>query len=736
MKTFFPSAPVARAFVLLLCVCTVFIFNSCSEVTQPEDTVRATFTVQTELRHEVTGGAISTEPLPNVRVTLQRLSGLSTAGPGITDNRGQAVLMDEVTVSGDDFVVEAFSPDYGTRMDTVHGVCGPANVRFTFRDITAIDINCNTPNTAAALFLFTDNITGSEKLIRNAPNPVRNCLPIARNTGRDVLELSIPTSPIGVFTIRAIQIDGQMIPVSGNPMRVSLGPNSILSLCYDVNTSTVSKGRPNDRFEESLRISVQCPSNSFELPLTLHATVEEETCDCARTVPASDLTFGLAEPVRAGTTDTLTANVLTNTAPCAITVRVKSITPPVGRNNDWRILDPSALQTTGGEVRLEKGQSLSLTAMFSPLSATKVSTPSQLQLELEVIPDGNPTPCTFTVSLSGESCDETCPALQVNGTNYPFGSNTPSPRDSLYIRTDKRVFISDEELSFVRESYDFVLTSNDMLVCDLKDVKLRMELVNGDIFSAQYYSISNTSVTLRTTGSIAGSFDVTFTAPTKQELDNILRQRNPAGTPKTADSMFTMRIIMEVAGCPRQDMFVDAIVTTLPDFTPPIKLHAYRQTTTRQPKPEYEYYTLGDSFVRSFRNDNNPPANGPGTGDLWVDVPNPNGPLPQQPFIKNESGLEWAYWQTITDESFFNDILQIVQQVENGVKNNTFTFNTGDIRSTPPGNLAVGSVYVFRFSPTRYAVMVIREINDGTENNLNNQSAIHFRALSPVLISN
>lgn len=734
MKTFFPSVSVARAFVLLLCVCTVFIFNSCSEVTQPEDTVRATFTVQTELRHEVIGGQLSTQPLPNVRVTLQRLSSMLATGSGTTDNRGQAVLTDEVPVSGDDFVVEAYSPDYGTRIDTVHGVCGDANVRFTFRDITAIDINCNTPNTAAALFLFTDNVTGSEKLIRNAPNPVRNCLPVARNTGRDVLDLSIPTGPIGVFTITAIQIDGQMIPVSGNPMRVSLGPNSILSLCCDVRTSAVSTGQPNDRFEESLRIGVQCPSGSFELPVNLRATIEEETCDCDRTIPASDLTFELAEPVRAGTTDTLTAAVLTNTAPCTITVRVKSITPTAGRNNDWRIIAPSALQNTGGEIRLEKGQALSLTAVFSPATATTVSTPSQLELELEVIPDGNPTPCAFTVSLTGESCDEACPALQLNGRNYPFGTNPP-PRDSLYIRTDKRVFISDEELSFVRESYDFILTSGNSLVCELNDVILRMEPV-GDIFPSQYYSISNTRVSLRTNGAIAGSFDVTFTAPTKQELDNILRQRNPGGPPKTADSMFTMRIIMTVAGCPQQELFVDAIVTTLPDFTPPIKLHAYRQTTSRQPKPEYEYYLFGESFVRSFRNDNNPPANGPETGDLWVDVPNPNGPLPQQPFIKNESGLSWAYWQTITDESFFNNILQIVQQVENGVKNNTFTFNTGDIRSTPPGNLAVGSVYIFRFSPTRYAVMVIREINNGTENNLNNQSAIHFRALSPVLISN
>jgi hypothetical protein len=735
MKTSFPSASVARAFVLLLCVCTVFIFNSCSEVTQPEDTVRATFTVQTELRREAGGGRINTEPLPNVRVTLQRLSGLPTTGSGMTDSRGQTVLTDEVTVSGDDFLVEAFSPEYGTRIDTVHGVCGPANVRFTFRDITAIDINCNTPNTTAALFLFTDNVTGSEKLIRNTPNPVRNCLPVARNTGRDVLELSIPTGTIGIFTITAIQIDGQMMPVSGNPMRVLLGPNSILGLCCDVRTSTVSQGQPNDRFEANFRIGVQCPSGSFELPVNLRATIEEKTCDCATMLQASDLSFKLAEPIRAGTTDTVTATLLTNTAPCAITVRVKSITPTTGRNNDWRILSPSILQNTGGEIRLEQGQTLSLTAMYSPLVATTVSTPSELAIELEIIPDGNPTPCTLTVSLSGESCDEACPTLQLNGRNYPFGTNPP-PRDSLYIRTDKRVFISDEEPSFVRESYDFILTSSDSLICELNDVMLRMEPVNNDVFSSQYYSISNTRVSLRTTGVIAGSFDVTFTAPTKQQLDNILRQRNPGGAPKTADSMFTMRVVMEVAGCPRQDMFVDAIVTTLPDFTPPIKLHAYRQTTSRQPKPEYEYYVFGESFVRSLRNDNNPPANGPGTGDLWVDVPNPNGPLPQQPFIKNESGLSWAYWQTITDESFFNNILQIVQQVENGVKNNTFTFNTGDIRSTAPGNLAVGSVYVFRFSPTRYAVMVIREINNGTENNLNNQSAIHFRALSPVLISN
>lgn len=735
MNTFISLPFSVRFSVLFALLCAAGItFYSCSEVTQPEQTVQSVFTVQVQLRQQTDTTGISTRPLPDVRITLRRLSGQTSVAPVLTNGRGEAVLTDEVVVSGDDFIVEAYSAQYGTRSDTVHGVCGEARVQFTFRDITATELNCNTLANTSALFLFTDNTTGSEKLRQNDPNPLINWLPIIKNTGRDAMELSIPARVRGVFTITGVQIDGNAISLTDFPMRVVLGPGSVLALCASVATSETSKNQPNGRFEEDMVIGVQCPNSNASLLLTFRATVEEKTCECEQSVPSEPVVLRLNEPVEAGLTDTLFATVFTNTAACPVVLRIKSITPTAGRN-DWHILSPTALRVSNGEVRLEQGQTLSIVAEFRPLVATTRSTPSELRMDMEVLPDGNAKPCSLVLRLLGESCDEICPSLRLNGRDYPFGTK-PDPRDSLYTRNDKRIFISDEEPNEVDDRYEFVVAANDTLVCRLQDVSLRMEALPGDQFSLKYFALSSRQVSLNPNAQVAGSFTLTFTAPTKQELDDILRQRNPGGVPRTTDSMFTVRIIMSVPGCPPLELLADAIVTTLPDFTPPIKLHAYRQKTPRQPKPEYEYYVLGEASVRSRRNDTPPPPNGPETGDLWVDVPNPDGPLPQQPFIKNEANIEWAYWQTIADESFFNNILQIVQQVEAGVKANTFTFNNGDITAAAPGNLRVGSVYIFRFSATRYAVMVVREINDGTEPNLNNQSAIHFRALSPVLINN
>ncbi len=724
----------ARTAVILAVLCiSLVVFNSCSEVTQPEETVQSKFTVLTELRQTAPGGSTTVIPLQNVRVTVRRIDGIAAPDPKLTDTRGEAVLLDEASVAGDDFIVEAFSPDYGMRTDTLHGVCGEARVRFVFREADVADLNCTTLKNSSVDLVFADVNTGSEKLVQNAPNPVQNCLPVARNSGRNNVEVEIPTAVLGVFKVTAVQIDGQTFPVTGNPMRVVLPPGSVLGLCFDVNTSSTSQGRLNNRFAETLRLKLACAGgNSADISLNLQATVVEQSCDCSLFTPGTRQELRLSEPVEVGQEERLSGTVLTNSGPCPVTVRLKTLTPTTGRN-DWVIESPAALRTANGEVRIEQGQSLTIEAVFRPALATTVSTPSDLTLELEIIPEGDPNTCSLTVVLSGECCTETCPSLRFNNKDYPFGT-VPAPRDSLYIREDKRVFISDVEPSIVTESYEFILSSTDTLICRTNDVVLRVEPLPGDQFSMKYFDISSTRVALRTNSRIAGSFDMTFTAPTKDELRQIILARNPGGLPKTADSMLTVKVIMEVSGCPTQELLIDAIVTALPDFTPPIKMHAYRQTTPKQPKPEYEYYVFGESGVRSLRNDNAPPPNGPGTGDLWVDVPNPNGPLPQQPFIKNQSNVQWAFWQRITDESFFNNILQIVTQVQTGVNNGTFTFNSGDITAAPPGNLAVGNVYVFRFDATHYGVMVVREINDGTENNLNNQSAIHFRMLYPIIL--
>lgn len=732
MKAFIRFTARVAAMLVVLCVSLV-VFNSCSEVTKPEDTVQAKLSVLTELRKIAPGGAVTVVPLQNVRITVTRVDGLSAPAPQLTNARGEAVLLSEASVAGDDFVVEAFSPDHGTRVDTLHGVCGDARARFVFREVAIADLNCNTLAPAALDIVFANAVTGSEKLVQNSPNPVQNCIAVARNSGRDSIQVELPTAQLGVFKVTAVQIDGRVFPVVSTPMRVTLPPGGTLGLCVDINTGTTSQGQPNGRFAQALRLRVSCSSgSSTDLALNLQATVVEKSCDCSLYTPATQQTLQLSEPVEVGQTERLSGTVFTNNGPCPVTVRVTTITPSAGRS-DWFIESPAALRSANGEIKLQTGESLDISAVFSPVQATTTSEPSELTLALTVIPDGDPNTCNFTVVLSGESCTEKCPSLRLNGRDYPFGT-VPAPRDSLYIRDDRRVFISDLEPSTVTETYDFVLALDDTLICRTNDVALRIEALPGDQHSLRYFELSDTRVALRTNSRIAGSFDVTITAPTRDELRQIILTRNPGGTPKTSDSMLTVKVIMEIPGCPDQELLVDAIITALPDFTPPIKMHAYRQTTPRQPKPEYEYYMFGDEGVRSLRNSSPPPPNGPGQGDLWVDVPNPNGPLPQQPFIKVESNVQWAFWQQITDESFFNNILQIVTQVQNGINTNSFTFNSGDITSAAPGNLAVGNVYIFRLSATRYAVMVIREINDGTENNLNNQSAIHFRMLYPVLL--
>lgn len=733
MKPLWLSFPI-RLGILLTSLCIVLVCTySCSETVQPEEPAYAIFVVKAQMQQQPTDTTTSTTPLRNVLITIKRLSGSTSALPERTNIDGMAILVNPAIPTGEDFLVEAYSELYGTRLDTVRGACDTVHLNFTFTDVTTTELNCNTITNTPIQFIFTDNATASEILQQNAPNPVTNCLPIAKNTGSEPMEFLIPTGTFSVFTITGIQVDGKNVQTTGNPTRVVLNPGSILTVCSSVNTSTTSNNRPNGRFEETIPIAVQCPGKSSSLSLNLRATVTAKECRCDQIAHVSPLILRIGTPVKVGSADTLSATALTNTASCVMTIRTKSITSSTGRN-EWHILSPTELTAAGGELRLEPGQKLAIIAEFRPLQATLRSAPSDLRIDLDILPEGVSIPCPFRLSLSGESCNDICPSLRLNGVDYAFGSN-PVPRDTLYIREDKRVFISDIDLSTVAETYNFVLASNASLVCGVNNVTIRMEALQGDPFSLQYFSLDDQEIAIRQSSQIAGSFTLTFTAPTKPELTNILRQRNPSGSPKTADSMFTVRIIMTISGCPPLELLVDAIVTTLPDFTPPIKLHAYRQVTPKQSRPEYEYYIFGENSVRSLRHENPPPPNDPGIGDIWVEVPDPNGNLPQYPYIKNESNLGWTYWKTIPNESFFNNILQIVTNVEDSVNAGAFTFPPGDIPRDRQDSLRVGEVYVFQFSQTRYAVLVIREINIGTEDNLNNQSAIHYRVLYPVLIN-
>lgn len=715
----------------LLCVVLVLTY-SCSESVQPEEPAYAIFVVKTQIQ-QPTDTATSTVPLQNVRITIRRLSGSTAALPERTDIQGMAVLINPVIPTGEDFLVEAYSELYGIRLDTIRGACDTVHLHFTFTNVTTTELNCNTLANTPIPFTFTDNATASEILQQNAPNPVTNCLPIAKNTGSEPMEFLIPTGTFNVFTISGIQVDGKNLQITGNPTRVVLNPGSTLTVCSSVNTSATSDNRPNGRFEETIPITVQCSGKNSSLSLNLRATVTTKECRCDQIGLASPLILRTGTSVKVGFADTLSATALTNTASCAMTLRARNITSSTGRN-EWRILSPTELTATSGELRLEPGQKLVIVAEFRPLQATLRSAPSDLRVDFDILLEGVSIPCPFRLSLSGEACDDICPSLRLNRVDYPFGSN-PVPRDTLYIREDKRVFISDIDLSTVAETYNFVLSSKDSLVCGVNNIALRMEALQGDPFSLQYFTLENQEITIRPSSQIAGSFTLTFTAPTKPELTNILRQRNPSGPPKTADSMFTVRIIMTVSGCPPLELLVDAIVTTLPDFTPPIKLHAYRQVTPKQSRPEYEYYIFGENSVRSLRHENPPPPDGPGIGDIWVEVPDPNGNLPQYPYIKNESNLGWTYWKKIQNETFFNNILQIVTDVEKDFNTGTLTFTRGDIPTDRQDSLKVGEVYIFQFSLTRYAVLVVREINVGTEDNLNNQSAIHYRVLYPVLIN-
>lgn len=733
MKLFIAILRTRSVLLPALLYTILFSIYGCSDTVGPEKAETATFIVQTQFR-QPTDTASTAIPLPNVRITIRRLAGPTTARPTRTNIQGQAILRNEAIPTGEDFLIEAYSELYGTRLDTLRGACDTVYVNFAFTSVTTTELNCNTLADTTILFLFTDNRTASEELQQNSPNPLINCLPVATNTGSEPMELSIPTGTSGVFTITGIQVNDGNIPITGNPTRVLLNPGATLTLCSSVNTSAASNNSPNGRFEETIPITVQCSGKTSSLSLNLRATVKARECRCDQIVPVSPLIFRLGTPVKAGFADTLSATVLTNTASCALTLEINSMTSTTGRN-EWRILSPTEFTATGGRIRLEPDQTLVIVAEFRPQQATSRSAPVDMRIDFDMLPEGGPAPCPFRLTLSGESCNDMCPSLRLNGTDYPFGSN-PVPRDSLYIREDKRVFISDLQPSRVRETYNFVLSSNDSLVCGINNATLRMEALQGDAFSLRYFELDNERITLRQNSQIAGSFTLTFTAPTKPELDNILRQRNPGGAPKTADSMFTVRIIITVSGCPPLELLVDAIVTTLPDFTPPIKLHAYRQTTDKQPRPEYEYYIFGEPSVSSLRKNPTPPPNDPDTGDIWVDVTNRHG-SPQDPFFRIESNIGWQYWKTIPDESFFNDVRKIVTDVETAINTGNLTFpnsNDRDITAGAPDSLGVGAVYVFELAPDRYAVLVVREINDGSETNLNKQSAIHYRVLYPVLL--
>ncbi len=237
--------------------CAVILFiNSCSEVTDPEETVTVHFTVRTDLLRDSSDGSTRIIPLQNVQIRVKHRRGQQEAEAGFTNAQGQAVLTALASVSGSDFIIEAFSPGHGMISQILPAICNDTNVRFVFREADIIDLNCNTLASSSVDFIAANVISASEKLLQNAPNPVQNCLTVARNNGRDNIEVEIPTTPIGVFTITDVQINAQTTPVTANPMRVTLPPGATLGLCINVNTALTSQSRPNNRFEELLRLEL------------------------------------------------------------------------------------------------------------------------------------------------------------------------------------------------------------------------------------------------------------------------------------------------------------------------------------------------------------------------------------------------------------------------------------------------------------------------------------------------
>lgn len=691
-------------FKILIAVVFLLLFiQACMETISPSNENEHELTV---LVYQTTAGAnTGTTPIRNAEVNV--FAGEQTtpnALKAFTNSQGATVFRLKVPLTGSNYNITA---TYNNRTQSKNSIllCRDTTLIFVFDTTQVTSLDCANLNREETLVFVDDNF--NPELNLNTPANISRydrCTGGLYNAGTENITLTLPkVNP--PFKLQSVLIDGSAYAVKNN--QVIIKPGETLTLCFSVSTKEIGE------FAQTLSIPLVCENgDQGTYSLTLIATVVPPTCDCDEY--GNNYELKLSEKVPVGEQRDVKKVVFTNNSPCNVIINQTAF----DGNDGWAILSPNF------PITIKSGASLELTVRFNSISSgTHIDT-----LSLEVTPEGTENICQFDVYLEGEGCSGSCPLISTNEYNFqPYQSTAIN--DTISNRTDKRVFFSMLNVNppiqtTVSRLYYFM---NPDSACNDVNLDISVSFQNGDIYSKDYFTVSPTSLTLAP-GEI-GVVQVTFSSPDIEEFADIVNARGNTGM--TADSAFNIILNIKSPGC-EQKINATTVVTVFPDISPIINLRAYSQRTQLAPEPENEVYYFG----RAARTIIKAPGNRPGpypppVGDIWIDVNDtlPSANPPQEPILKSVDGmLGMKIWRTNMLESDFTNVGNTYIAFANDPNYST-GYTPGPITGLSPGN-----VIAFQMSQNMYALIYIRSIYNGTENNTNMQSGIEFRSIYPIYI--
>lgn len=703
-----------RALLVSIALVTGTILSGCMETTMPLTAGDRTLAADAVLKPA--GNPTATGiPLPGVEVHLSDTDPAAvekTSQQVVTDATGRALFHVTVPIAGKAFNV------VGRYLNTVQRIpsvlmCADTAVLFVFDTAQPPLLDCAALNARDTLVFLDER--GDTSLVQNMPLGVGRydrCWSITNPVGAAGpvnITISNPSSP---FTRTSAYVDGAQIAASGT---IALAPGASLSLCFAVSTTDTGV------FTQTISLPVRCPSSQGTIALTLRAHVVQPPCLCN----AEDAALTQSTPIRVGDTALASGMVYTNRLSCPVTIALTSFDGKDG-TGAWTVTSPSFPQT------VQPGGQLVISARFTP----KAAGATEDTLVLRVTPL-NGAPCALNVRLEGTGCADACPKIDHNGGPILFGSAGAfsdtlfNPNDPTSNRLNVSILSLTPPIVMTVDTSYFISLADDACA----GVTVDIDKSGTDTTSARFFTVSPSRVSLQPGD--RQPVQITFSAPDLADFRAIIARRVatvPGPHPVTADSAFTLVLRLRTgAGC-LQAIRVTAVLTPYPDLSPIINLRAYSQRTPFKSTPENEVYTFGNDARTSLRTQQGDGPFPPNVGDIYINVSDttPAGVPPLPPILYLDptrfSGMK--LWRSGYLESDFDNVVLTVTQFFG-----TAGYNTG-YSTTPITPLASRDVYAFQYiggAEETYALMYIREVKNGTENNSNKQSAIEFRAIYPLV---
>lgn len=702
-----------RAIVCCAALLCASLFTACMQTTMPATTAVRTL-VATAVLKPAGNSASPGTPLPGVDVNLHDTDPANaTAAPlhNVTDVSGTAVFKVEIPVAGKAYDISAQYLNTIQRVPSIL-LCVDTVIHFVFDTTTPQTISCATLNAKDTLIFLNEQ--GDTTLGQNMPLGMaryERCWSITNAVGAASAVSITLASVAAPFSVAAAYVNGAAVSIIGT---VALSPGSTLSLCFDVSTSDTGM------FLQTIFLPVKCPSSQGTISLTLKVHVVQPPCVCK----GVDITLPHSTRVHIGDSAQYVDQVFTNELSCPVIVDFISFNGLDGLQA-WKIVAPKF------PVTVQPGGKLSVTSRFVPKGAG--ATEDTLVLKFTPL---NGIPCALNVILQGAGCDEICPTIDRHGVDVVFGSNGIisdtlfNPLHPVSNRIQVSIFSVNPKIqNVVDTAYQIRLVDT---ACN--SITVVIEQSYPDTSSARFFTKAPTNIVLQPGDK--QQIPIEFTGVDIADFRAIVARRQSVGAPHpiTADSAFTVILKLRTSkGCV-QEIHVTVVLTPYPDLSPIINLRAYSQRTPEMALPEDEVFTFGTGGRISLRTLQGDGPYPPTQGDIYINVSDttPAGvpPLPPILYLRTDRFTGMKLWKTGFLEADFDIVAQTVQQFFA-----TPGYDIGYL-PTPISPLTPGEVYAFQYlngGSATYALMYIRAVQNGTENNTNKQSAIEFRSIYPVV---